>query len=180
VLRSNALWLSLAFFMMIVAFYFVVSWTPKILVDSGMSNAQGISGGILLNAGGVLGSMLLGYLSSRLPLPRLVTVYVSLTGILMLVFAYVGSNVGTLVVVATCLGFFLFGSMVGLYALAPHLFPTQSRAAGVSIAIGVGRIGGVTHRCWQVFVGPRLAQVDGSAILQCPGHHRVRGRALAK
>jgi benzoate transport len=142
-LRSNALWLSLAYFMMILAFYFVTSWTPKILVDSGMSNAQGISGGILLNAGGVIGCLLLGYLSSRLPLHRLLTVYVVLTGILMIVFAYSGSDISLLVPLATALGFFLFGSMVGLYALAPALYPTQSRAAGVSIAIGSGRIGGV-------------------------------------
>ncbi len=144
VLRHNALWLSLAFFMTIMAFYFVMSWTPKILVDSGMSNAQGISGGILLNVGGVVGCLLLGYLSSRLSLFRLITVYILMTGALMVVFAYSGSNIETLVPVATCLGFFLFGSMVGLYALAPQLFPTQSRAAGVSIAIGFGRIGGVT------------------------------------
>jgi len=169
VLRSNALWLSLAFFMMILAFYFVMSWTPKILVDSGMSNAQGISGGILLNAGGVLGSLLLGYMSSLLPLPRLVTIYVLLTGILMLVFAYLGSNIGTLVVVATCLGFFLFGSMVGLYALAPHLFPTQSRAAGVSLAIGVGRIGGVTSPMLAgVLFDHGWAQADGYIIFAVP------------
>jgi len=143
-LRRNALWLSLAFFMMILAFYFVMSWTPKILVDSGMSTAQGISGGILLNAGGVVGCLLLGYLSSRQSLSRLVMMYVLMTGTLMLVFAYSASGIDTLVIVATCLGFFLFGSMVGLYALAPQLYPTQSRAAGVSIAIGFGRIGGVT------------------------------------
>jgi benzoate transport len=169
VLRSNALWLSLAFFMMIVAFYFVVSWTPKILVDSGMSNAQGISGGILLNAGGVLGSMLLGYLSSRLPLPRLVTAYVLFTAVLMVVFAYGGSDIDMLVLLATCLGFFLFGSMVGLYALAPHLFPTQSRAAGVSIAIGVGRIGGVTSPLLAgVLFDHGWAQVDGYVIFAVP------------
>jgi benzoate transport len=168
-LRSNALWLSLAFFMMMLAFYFVMSWTPKILVDSGMSNAQGISGGILLNAGGVLGSLLLGYISSLLPLPRLVTVYVSLAGILMVVFAYLGSNISMLVVVATCLGFFLLGSMVGLYALAPHLFPTQSRAAGVSIAIGVGRFGGVTSPMLAgVLFDHGWAQTDGYIIFAVP------------
>jgi len=169
VLRNNALWLSLAFFMMILAFYFVMSWTPKILVDSGMSTAQGISGGILLNAGGVLGCLLLGYLSSRLPLPRLVTVYVVLTCVLMVLFGYVGSNIDTLVLLATCLGFFLFGSMVGLYALAPHLFPTQSRAAGVSIAIGVGRIGGVTSPMLAgVLFDHGWAQTDGYIIFALP------------
>lgn len=143
VLRFRTILLSLAFFVVMLSFYFVMSWTPKILVDSGLSTAQGISGGILLNIGGVFGCVLLGYLSSRLPLQRLIKLYVILTAFLMIVFAQTGSHIGTMVLVAACLGFFMFGSMVGLYALAPQLYPTQSRAAGISIAIGIGRIGGV-------------------------------------
>jgi benzoate transport len=169
VLRRNALWLSLAFFMMILAFYFVMSWTPKILVDSGLSNAQGISGGILLNAGGVLGCIVLGYLSSRLPLPRLLVLFVLTTSALMILFARGGSDIGMLVLLATCLGFFLFGSMVGLYALAPELYPTRSRAAGVSIAIGFGRIGGVIAPVLAgVLFDYGWAQKDGYILFAVP------------
>lgn len=150
-LRKHTLLLSLAFFVMMLTFYFVMSWTPKILVDSGMSTTQGISGGIILNVGGIVGSVILGFLSSRLPLTRLITLYVVLTGVLMTLFAHTGSHIGTMILVAACVGFFMFGSMVGLYALAPQLYPTQSRAAGISIAIGFGRIGGV--------VSPTLAGI---------------------
>jgi benzoate transport len=142
-LRNRTLLLCAAFLMTMVSFYFAMSWTPKILVDSGMSTSQGISGGIILNAGGVIGCLVLGYLSSRMPLPRLIATYAVMTVLLMIVFSQTGTAVSMMVVVATCLGFFLFGSMVGLYALAPQLYPPQSRAAGVSIAIGFGRIGGV-------------------------------------
>jgi benzoate transport len=142
-LRSRTILLCLAFFVMMLSFYFVVSWTPKILVDSGMSAQQGISGGVILNIGGVIGSLLLGYMSSRLSLPRLIQVYVALTMVLMVVFSQMTGQIGVMVIVAVLLGFFLFGSMVGLYALAPHLYPTQSRAAGISLAIGLGRMGGV-------------------------------------
>ncbi len=142
-LRKRTVLLCLAFFVMMLTFYFVMSWTPKILVDSGMSATQGISGGIILNLGGIIGCVFLGYLSSRLPLPRLILVYVILTIVLMIVFARVGSHIGAMVAIAASLGFFLFGCMVGLYALAPQIYPVQSRSAGISIAIGVGRIGGV-------------------------------------
>jgi len=142
-LRNRTILLCIAFFVMMLTFYFVMSWTPKILVDSGLSAQQGISGGIILNVGGIIGSMLLGYMSSRLPLVRLIQVYVALTAILMILFAQVSGQIGVMVIVAVCLGFFMFGSMVGLYALAPHLYPTQSRSAGISLAIGLGRIGGV-------------------------------------
>jgi benzoate transport len=142
-LRNRTILLCLAFFVMMLSFYFVMSWTPKILVDSGMSAQQGISGGIILNIGGVIGSLLLGYMSSRLSLPRLIQVYVALTMLLMVVFSQMTGQIGVMVIVAVFLGFFLFGSMVGLYALAPQLYPTQSRAAGISLAIGLGRMGGV-------------------------------------
>jgi benzoate transport len=142
-LRYRAMLLCAAFFVMMLCFYFVTSWTPKILVDSGMSTAQGISGGIILNAGGVLGCVFLGILSSRLALPRLILTYVLLSAGLMIVFSQIGTALGAMIVVAAVLGFFLFGSMVGLYALGPQLYPVRSRAAGISIAIGFGRIGGV-------------------------------------
>lgn len=142
-LRNRTILLCTAFFVMMLTFYFVMSWTPKILVDSGLSVEQGISGGIILNLGGIIGSLLLGVLSSRLPLLRLILVYVVLTAILMILFAQNSGQIGVMVIVAVCLGFFMFGSMVGLYALAPHLYPTQSRSAGISLAIGLGRTGGV-------------------------------------
>jgi MFS family permease len=142
-LRIRTLLLSLAFFVVMLTFYFVMSWTPKILVDSGMSATEGISGGILLNLGGVIGCLVLGYLSSRMPLRPLMVGYVTLTGLLMLVFSHSGTDIGLMLPVAASLGFFIFGSMVGLYAMAPQLYPVSSRAAGISIAIGTGRIGAV-------------------------------------
>ena len=132
-----------AFFVVMLSFYFVLSWTPKLLVDAGMSTSEGISGGIILNVGGILGSMLLGYLSVRIRISKLIAMYMLLTAVLMPVFATVSHFDTLMLVLALALGFFIFGSMVGLYALSPHLFPARSRAAGLSVAIGVGRLGGV-------------------------------------
>ncbi len=168
-LRRSSLLMCAAFFMMMVTFYFVMSWTPKILVDSGMSTRQGISGGIILNVGGIVGSILLGYLSSRLPIQRLIIVYAIFTGIMMVVFSQAGGSANSMVGVAACLGFFMFGSMVGLYALAPHLYPARSRAAGISIAIGVGRIGGVLSPLLAgVLFDAGWAKPDGYVLFALP------------
>lgn len=159
--------LCLSFFVVMLTFYFVMSWTPKILVDSGMSATQGISGGIILNLGGIAGCLFLGYLSSHWPLPRLILVYVILTFILMLVFAKIGSQIGAMVFIAVSLGFFLFGCMVGLYALAPQLFPVQSRSAGISI--GFGRMGGVLSPMLAgVLFDAGWAKTDGYIIFALP------------
>jgi MFS family permease len=142
-LRRRSILLCTAFFIMMLTFYFVMSWTPKILVDSGLSARQGISGGIVLNLGGIIGSVLLGYFSSRFSLIRLTAGYMLAGGLLMVIFSQTAEPIGLMTLVASGVGFFLFGSMIGLYALAPELYPTDSRAAGISFAMGVGRTGGI-------------------------------------
>lgn len=141
-LVGTTLMLSAAFFAVMLSFYFVLSWTPKILVDAGMSTSQGISGGVIINVGGVVGCMLLGFISSRLDIGKLIAVYMLVTAALMVMFSTVTVFDTSMLVLTASLGFFVFGSIVGLYALAPQLYPARSRSAGLSIAIGVGRIGG--------------------------------------
>ncbi len=165
----HSLYLSLAFFVMMLTFYFVMSWTPKILVDSGLSTGQGISGGVLLNVGGIVGSLLLGYLSARLPLARMISVYALLAIVLMLLFSRIGTEIDYLMTAAVALGFVLFGCMIGLYAMAPRLFPTQSRAAGLSLAIGIGRVGAVCSPLlagWLFDLG--WAKPDGYIVFALP------------
>src|SRR5690606_33389963 len=50
--RTLQLWL--AFFFVMAVFYFVTGWTPRLLEQSGFSAQQGVSGGLLLNVGGVV------------------------------------------------------------------------------------------------------------------------------
>lgn len=141
-LLATTLMLSAAFFAVMLSFYFVLSWTPKILVDAGMSTSEGISGGVIINVGGIVGCMLLGYISSRLDIGKLIAVYMFVTAVLMVLFSTVTVFNTSMLVLTLSLGFFVFGSIVGLYALAPQLYPARSRSAGLSVAIGVGRIGG--------------------------------------
>ena len=45
--------------------------------------------------------------------------------------------------IAFVLGMALFGSMVGLYAAAPSLYPAAIRTTGMGWAIGMGRVGAI-------------------------------------
>ena len=47
------------FFCVMLSFYFVLSWTPQLLVEAGLDPKEGISGGVLLNLGGVVGALAL-------------------------------------------------------------------------------------------------------------------------
>ncbi|WP_074244856.1 MFS transporter, partial [Pseudomonas aeruginosa] len=63
--RRTTLLLWALFFLVMFGFYFIMSWTPKLLVAAGLSTAQGITGGTLLSIGGIFGAALLGGLAAR-------------------------------------------------------------------------------------------------------------------
>ena len=87
--RTIALWI--AFFLVMGSFYFVVSWMPKLLVQAGLSASQGVTGGVLLNLGGIAGASLFSLLSTRFGLRNLLGATLLLGGALMVVF---GANTG--------------------------------------------------------------------------------------
>jgi hypothetical protein len=132
-----------AFFLVMMAFYFVLRWTPKLLVSAGMSAAQGITGGVLLNVGGIIGGVAFGVASSRLSLGRMITFCLLTTSALLALFGAVSAALGPALVTAALLGASIFGCMIGLYALAPLLYSAATRTTGMGWAIGIGRIGGI-------------------------------------
>ena len=126
------------------SFYFITSWTPKLLVAAGLSTRQGITGGVLLNLGGIVGGSLFGYLVSRLaaeaarlPVPRPSPPPAWCSS------ALFAADLRAAFPIALAIGVFLFGSMVGLYAATPILYPAAIRATGMGWAIGIGRIGAI-------------------------------------
>jgi MFS family permease len=44
---------------------------------------------------------------------------------------------------AAVMGFFLIGAMIGLYTIAPSLYPVSHRLTGMGWAIGGGRLGAI-------------------------------------
>ena len=148
--RWRFLLLLTAFFMCTLVVYFVLSWTPKIIIDAGMGSELGIYGGTILNAGGIAATLLMGYLFGLYGLRRvLVTIYLLQAG-LMIVFAYVvGGPVYLVLLITGLLGGCTHAGIVGLYTCSAWLFPTRLRSTGLGWAIGLGRSGAV--------IGPYLA-----------------------
>ncbi len=135
-----ALWA--AFFLSMVALYFLLSWTPKVIVNSGLSADQGRFAGVLMNAGGAVAMTLLGWMSARFGLKRLIQIYFLTSAVMIMIFATAPLPTGLLMVFAFLMGSVMAG-LVGLYSVAARLYPTQIRNTGVGWAIGVGRWGAV-------------------------------------
>ncbi|QEM83764.1 MFS transporter [Halomonas binhaiensis] len=139
------------YFCVMMSFYFMISWTPKILTDAGLSLGGGISGAMLLNIGGAIGCLLYGLLATRLGARRLAVVIMLALFATMVLFSNIPYEPLLLTLVAITLGFFLFGAIAVLYVVVPTTFPAALRSTGTGLAMGMGRVGSV--------IGPALAGV---------------------
>lgn len=142
-MRHTTLLIWLLFFLVMFGFYFVMSWTPKLLVAAGLSAQQGITGGVLLSVGGIFGAALIGGLSSRWPLTRVLALFMLITAGLLVLFVGFGSTIGTALGLGLLIGLFANGCVAGLYALSPVVYDASVRATGVGWGIGIGRIGAI-------------------------------------
>ena len=125
------------------SFYFVVSWTPKLLVDAGLSTSQGISAGAILQAGGLFGALAIGILGSKFAVNKLSALFFILSVASILIYVFIDADLALLMLLSGVMGFFLIGAMIGLYTIAPSLYSPQSRVTGVGLAIGMGRLGAI-------------------------------------
>ena len=139
----NTLLIWVCFFCTLLVFYFFMSWTPKLLVDAGMSAEQGLSGGIILNAGAIVGGIALGLMGSRIRLNWLQSGYALLGGGFLIAFGLLSGELLAAMTLAFMVGLFGTGCIIGAYVAVPQLYPTEIRTTGTGLAIGMGRWGGV-------------------------------------
>lgn len=150
-LKWGTLMLWLSFFMSMLTLYFLLLWTPQIIVNAGLPTSRGIIVGAVLNVGGLIGMLTLGYLSERLGLYRLIMIFFFMAAMSMVAFALIEASPNVLLVLAFVLGFFTVGGMIGLYSAAAGIYPTTLRSTGLGWGIGIGRIGAI--------LGPNVAGV---------------------
>lgn len=138
---AGTLQICTAYFMVMFTFYFLLNWTPKILVDLGFSAEMGVSGAVFMNLGGILGGLALGVLSSRFLTRNLSGLFMVFCFIAVAVFGYLPTDLYLMMPVAFVIGFLMFGAMISLYAIVPLLYPARLRNTGTGLAIGIGRLG---------------------------------------
>ncbi len=147
--RTVLIWL--AFVAVMSTWYFIANWTPKILVDAGLSRDTSLSGGVILSLGGVLGGITVGWIATRIYVLKVgaVAMLGSIAG--MVVFGSLPVAITPMLVVTFLIGFVLSGSMISMYAAVPDMYPVQIRNTALGWALGIGRLGAV--------LGPNLAGV---------------------
>ncbi len=140
-LARTTILLTLAYFMHIMTFYFLVKWIPKIVVDMGFPASM--AGGVLVwaNLGGITGAVTLGLMTHRFGLRGLVIGALLAGSVMVSVFGQGQPDLAQLSLIAALAGACTNAGVVGLYAMFAQSFPTHVRAGGTGFAIGFGRGG---------------------------------------
>lgn len=105
----------------------------------------------MINLVGMPGIAIIGLTSTFLRPSAITTGYLALLTILLLVLGTFDHTLTGIMLLIAGIGFVIHGSMIGLYATAPALYPLSIRATGMGWAIGLSRFGAV--------IGPALAGV---------------------
>jgi AAHS family 4-hydroxybenzoate transporter-like MFS transporter len=141
-----ALWTALFCLMMLI--YFLVNWSPSILVAAGAPPNIAALAGVFINLGGIIGAIGLAPLIDRFGPYRPVAI---LIGAGTIAVALLGQNIHSLTFTMVLLfvaGVAVMGGQLNFPAMTVDLFPRHVRGAGGGWTVGVGRIGSI--------VGPLL------------------------
>ena len=141
--RKRTIALAFAYFLHITTFYYVLGWVPSIVADLGFEKAVGTSVSVWVNVGGIVGGSLVGWFSGAFGLRNISVGVMFATGAAVIIFGQVMPQIDVLKIVGFTVGFFMFGGVIGLYALIAKNFPTRLRASGTGFVIGMGRGGSV-------------------------------------
>lgn len=156
------LWL--AFFITFGTLYFFLLWIPRLASASGLPLDLAILASVVFNIGSVVGMVMLGYLSDRHGLKRLIIIWLLTAAVLMVAFGFL-RDPWTIMVVLAFLGFTVQGGFIGLYPMAARMYPTLVRTTGVGWAIGIGRVGAIVAPIVAGILMARGVSMAGSFII---------------
>jgi benzoate transport len=136
--KTLLMWIGYAF--LIAAFYFANTWTPKIMAEAAGDNQLGVTAGILVSTGGIVGALGFGVMSTWVKSRLLNTLCLVVAGIAYIAFAGSFGATGFALALATLVGMLTNAGVAGYYTIVPPLYSAKARASGFGWMIGVGRL----------------------------------------
>ncbi len=133
--------LALTYFLHVTSFYFILKWVPKIVVDMGFAPASAAGVLVSTNLGGAFGAAALGALSQRWGLKALTIALFLGSSAGVVLFGHGAADLRQLSLICAAAGFCTNGGIAGMYVLAARAFPTELRASGTGLVVGLGRGG---------------------------------------
>lgn len=179
----------LAFTMDQAILYFVMNWTPSLLIKSGMSSTAGMDAAAMFGIGGAIGTIAQGWLITRYSLYKVmlteIVIYIAAMLVLPIVLgdAYIAPSLIFVVAATIC------AYHAGLITLLLESFPESIKSTAFGWAFGVGRVGassapvlagyllGIGWSPALIFIGAAVpGMLTGMALL---GVRKVKARDLS-
>ena len=130
-------------FMNLIDLYFLSNWLPTVMHEAGYTPATAVIVGTVLQTGGVVGTLLLGWFIERFGFVRVLFVCFVAATLTVGMIGMVAQTLPWLLVVVFAGGFCVVGGQPAVNALAGHFYPTSLRSTGIGWSLGIGRIGSV-------------------------------------
>lgn len=137
------LMLWVVFFMSLLIIYLLSSWMPTLLNHRGIDLQHASWVTAAFQIGGTLGALALGVLMDKYNPFRVLAVSYALGAVCIVMIGLSENGLWLMALAIFGTGIGISGSQVGLNALTATLYPTQSRATGVSWSNAVGRCGAI-------------------------------------
>ena len=122
--------------------YVLISWLPTLLSREGWTTAEALRGAVLIQAGGVVGGLLMSRCMDRGATRAALATGFCLSAVCLLQFIFIPSGTAW-VALLLLLGAGVSGSQLAINILSAAYYPAAVKAAGVSWALVIGGIGAI-------------------------------------
>jgi AAHS family 4-hydroxybenzoate transporter-like MFS transporter len=140
-LMTLLLWV--IFFMSLLDLYFLNSWLPTVLHDSGLDLKRAIRITAMFQIGGAVGALLLGRIFDRYKSYRALALAYVGASLCVFLIGMLGASVGLQALAVFAAGICVVGGQTGSNAMAAESYMTSIRSTGVGWSLGIGRIGSI-------------------------------------
>lgn len=141
-------------FMNLLLMYVIVNWLPALLKASGMSVSDGVTATSFFSLGGILGTLIEGFLIKYWGGSRTLLAEFALCALFIASMAMMATIWPAVIILSFLLGFLVIGAQAGLNVIAANFYQTSIRSTGVGWALGMGRIGSIAG---PIFAGMLLS-----------------------
>ena len=131
------------YFTNLLVLYFLNSWLPTIMSDSGIRVGTSIRVTAMFQIGGCIGAIVLGRMLDYRRTFLIVAACFVWAAVWIIVTAEAGTYVPLLITAMLASGVGVIGGQNASHALSSEFYPTRIRATGVGWALGIGRVGSI-------------------------------------
>lgn len=144
------LWI--AFFMVLLMIYGLLTWLPQLMIEAGYPLGSSLSFLMTLFLAGIVITWVGGYLSDRYGTRSVLIVSYLVAAVFVAALGFLGDSALLWVYASVALGGgAAFAAQIFANAYAAQFYPAHARSAGIGWALGIGRIGAI--------IGPLLGGV---------------------